>query len=63
MTSDTDIHIPGYVLFRQDHRMHKTGGGIVVYVKDVYKDTTVTESSSVSDYNFQQLWLKVKEWF
>lgn len=43
--------------------MHKTGGGIVVYVKDVYKDTIVTESSSVSDYNFQQLWLKVKEWF
>ena len=40
--------------------MHKNGGGIVVFVKDFYKASIVTESSSVSDSNFQQLWLKVQ---
>ena len=40
--------------------MHKTGGEIVVHVKDVYKASIVTESSSNSDSNFQQLWLKVQ---
>ena len=59
-TSDNDIQIPGYILFRQDRGMHKTGGGIVVYVKDIYKASVVTEFSAVSDCNFQQLWLKVQ---
>ena len=59
-TSDIDIQIPGYTLFRQDRGIHKTGGGIVVYVKDIYKASVVTEFSAVSDCNFQQLWLKVQ---
>ena len=59
-TTDTDIQISGYILFRQDRRTHKNGGGVVVYVKDTYKASVITELSAVSDCNFQQLWLKVQ---
>ena len=59
-TSDNDMQIPGYILFRQGRGMHKTGGGIVVYVKDIYKASVVTEFSAVTDCNFKQLWLNVQ---
>ena len=59
-TTDTDIQISGYILFRQDRGTHKNGGGVVVYVKDTYKASVITELSAVSDCNFQQLWLKVQ---
>ena len=45
-TSDYGMQIPGYILFRQGRGMHETGGGIVVYVKDIY--------------NLKQFWLKVQ---
>ena len=53
-TTDTDIQISGYILFRQDRGTHKIGGGTVVYVKDTYKASVITELSAVSDCNFQQ---------
>ena len=59
-TTDADRQISGYILFRQDRGTHKTGGGVVVYVKDTYKASVITELSAVSDSNFQQLWLKVQ---
>ena len=59
-TTDTDIQISGCTLFRQDSGTHKNGGGVVVYVKDTYKASVITELSAVSDCNFPQLWLKVQ---
>ena len=57
-TSDIDIHIPGYMLLRQDQGKHMKGGGLAVYIKDTYKASVVQQSSLVSETNFQQLWLK-----
>ena len=60
LTIDTDIQISGYILFRQDRGTHKKGGGVVVYFKDTFKASVITELSAVFDCNFQQLWLKVQ---
>ena len=59
-TSDIDIHIPGYMLLRQDRGKHMKGGGLAVYIKDTYKASIVQQSSLVSETNFQQLWLKIQ---
>ena len=59
-SSTTDIQISGCILFRQNRGMHKTGGGVVVYVKDTYKASITIELSAFSYCNFQQLWLKVQ---
>ncbi|CAH3151341.1 unnamed protein product [Porites lobata] len=57
---DADILIPGYTTFRQDRGPHKRGGGVLVYVKDIYKGCVIEKWSSVSESNFQQLQLKVQ---
>ena len=57
---DADIRIPGYTNFRQDRGPHKRGGGVLVYVKDIYKACVIEKWSSVSESNFQQLWLLVQ---
>ena len=57
---DADIHIPGYTTFRQDRGTHKRGGGLVVYIKNIYKASVIEKCFSVSEFNFQQLWLKVQ---
>ena len=57
---DADILIPGYTTFRQDRGPYKRGGGVLVYVKDIYKACVIEKWSSVSESNFQQLWLKVQ---
>ena len=57
-TSDADIQVPGYALIRQDRGIQKAGGGLCIYIKDCYKASMV--ASSISDHNFQQLWLKVQ---
>ena len=44
----------------QDRGPHKRGGGVLVYVKDIYKACVIEKWSSVSESNFQQLWLKVQ---
>ena len=59
-TSHADIDIPGqYILFRQDRGERKPAGGVVVYVKYIYKATLVKDLLSVPDSFFQQLWIKV----
>ena len=58
--SDAEISIPGYILFRQDRGERKPGGGVLVYVKNIYKATLVKDLSSVSESFFQQLWIKVQ---
>lgn len=40
-TSVLDIHIPGYLSFRQYCGEHKSGGGLLVYIKDIYMAATV----------------------
>ena len=57
---DADILIPGYTTFRQDRGPHKRDGGVLVYVKDIYKACVIEKWSSVSESNFQQLQLKVQ---
>ena len=60
-TSDLDIYISEYNLFRQDRRQHNRGDGLVdVYIKDIFKASHIEQPSSVSEHNFQQLWLKVQ---
>ena len=44
----------------QDLGPHKRGGGVLVYVKDIYKACVIEKWSSVSESNFQQLWLLVQ---
>ena len=56
---DADILIPGNTTFSQDRGPCKRGGGVLVYVKDIYKACVNEKWSSVSESNFQQLWLKV----
>ena len=57
---NADILIPGYTTFRQDQGPHKRGGGVLGYVKDIYKTCVIEKWSSVSESNFQQLWLEVQ---
>ena len=57
---DADILILGYTTFRQDRGPYKRGGGVLVYVKDIYKACVIEKWSSVSESNFQQLWLLVQ---
>ena len=57
-TGDADIQVPGYILYRQDRSIQKAGGGLCIYIKDCYKASMV--ASSISNHNFQQLWLKVQ---
>ena len=56
---DADILIPEYTTFRQDRGPHKRGGGLLVYVKNIYKASLIEKWSSTSESNFQQLWLNV----
>ena len=58
--NNESIHIPGYTLHRQGRGPHKPGGGLCVYIKKNYKVSSMENVSSVSDNNFQQLWLKVQ---
>ncbi|KAK2562924.1 hypothetical protein P5673_013901 [Acropora cervicornis] len=57
---DSDLNIPGYILIRQDRGPQKKGGGLIVYAKSKFKVSVLDTWSSVSEYNFQQLWLKVQ---
>ena len=57
---DADILIPGYTTFRQDRGLHKRGGGLLVYVKNIYKASVIEKWSSISESNFQQLWMNVQ---
>lgn len=57
--TNNDIQIPGYVIFRQDRSPHKSGGGIVVYIRNSIKALTIDNWSTTVDTNSQHLWLKV----
>lgn len=57
--TNNDIQIPGYVIFRQDRSPHKSGGGIVVYIRNSIKALTIDNWSTTADTNSQHFWLKV----
>ena len=44
-------------MFRQDRG--SLGGGLCVYIKDIYKASVIGNLSNISENSFQQLWLKV----
>ena len=57
---DSDLNIPGYISTRQDRGTRKKGGGLIVCAKNKFKVSVLDTWSSISEYNFQQLWLKVQ---
>ena len=59
-TTNNDIQIPGHIIFRQDKGPHKSGGGIVVYIRNLLKASIIDNLSATMDANSQQLWLKVQ---
>ena len=59
-TTNNDIQIPGHIIFRQDRDPHKSGGGIVVYIRNSFKASIIDNLPATTDANSQQLWLKVQ---
>ena len=59
MVDNQVVQIPGFVFFCQDRGEHKSGGGLVVYIRDTFKPTLFEDASGISEENFQQLWIKV----
>ena len=59
-TTNDDIQILGYAIFRQDRGPHKSGGGIVVYIRNSFKALIIDNLSTTTDANSQQLWLEVQ---
>ena len=57
--TNNDLQIPGYVIFRQDRGPHKSGGGIIVYIRNSFQASSIDKLSTTTDANSQQLWLKV----
>ena len=57
--TNNDLQIPGYVIFRQDRGPHKSGGGIIVYIRNSFQASSIDNLSTTTDANSQQLWLKV----
>jgi exonuclease III len=57
--TDLEIEIPGYNIYRVD-RENKTGGGVCIYVRQIYKTICLRDISSISASGFHQLWLKVQ---
>ena len=56
---DSEIVIPGYTIKRLD-RTNKTGGGVCVFVKEIYKVKQLSKLSSISSGGFHQLWLSIQ---
>ena len=59
-TTNNDIQIPGHIIFGQDKGPHKSGGGIVVYIRNSFKASIIDNLPATTDANSQQLWLKVQ---
>ena len=63
LDSTVDSHvmqIPGFQFFRQDRGDHKSGGGLGIFIRDTFEVSCFEELSTVSNDNFQQLWIKVQ---
>lgn len=56
-STNNDIQIPGYVILRQDKGSHKSGGRIVAYNRNSFKELMIDNLCSTTDTNSQQLWL------
>ena len=58
LTTNNDIQIPGHIIFRQDKGPHTSGGGIAVYIRNLFIASIIDNLSATMDANSQQLWLK-----
>lgn len=56
---NSEISIPGYTIKRLD-RQNKTGGGVCVFTKEIYKVKQLSKLSSISSGGFHQLWLGIQ---
>ena len=56
---NSEISIPGYTIKRLD-RQNKTGGGVCVFIKEIYKVKQLSKLSSISSGGFHQLWLSIQ---
>jgi hypothetical protein len=56
---DSEIVIPGYTIKRLN-RKNKTGGGMCVFVKEIYKVKQLSKLSAISSGGFHQLWLSIQ---
>ena len=52
--SNLEIEIAGYDIYRID-RQNKRGGGVCVYVRQIFKTEVLNEISGISDNGFHQL--------
>ena len=58
-TTDAEIWIPGYNIYRID-RVSKVGGGVCVYTKDNFKISSLNDLSYIADSGLHMLWLRVQ---
>ena len=56
---NSEISIPGYTIKCLD-RQNKTGGGVCVFIKVIYKVKQLSKLSSISSGGFHQLWLSIQ---
>ena len=58
-TTNAEVEIPGYKIYRLD-RKHKKGGGVYIYVRKEFKVTMLKNFSYISTSDFHQLWLQMQ---
>ena len=58
-TTNAEVEIPGYEIYRLD-RKHKKGGGVCIYVQKEFKVTMLKNFSYISTSDFHQLWLQIQ---
>ena len=56
---NSEISIPGYTIKRLD-RQNKTGGGVCVFIKGIYKVRQLSKLSSISSGRFHHIWLSIQ---
>ena len=58
-TTNTEVNIQGYNIYRPD-RKHKKGGGICIYVRNDFKSKVLKDLSFILPVGFHQLWVQVQ---
>lgn len=53
-TTNAEVEIPGYKIYRLD-RKHKKGGGVCIYLRKEFKVTMLKNFSYISTSDFRQL--------
>ena len=53
---DSELIVPGYLLFRQDRPTNRHGGGVLLYVKECLKPIQISVTSQFPEH----VWCKIK---